>query len=90
VTAARRPPLRRHAQPQRSLEGLLKDWQSGPPDVALAARLLDQAEQALGGGTPLPADLWHRWLDTTRRRPFLRSLPDRAQRHRWPTWPSRP
>lgn len=69
--------------PLDALEGPLKDWQSGPPDATLAARLLDQAEAAVRRPEPLPAAFWHRWLDVTRRSPYLRALAGRAERHRW-------
>ncbi len=69
--------------PLDTLDGLLRDWQSGPPDPALAARLLDQAEAAVRLPEPLPAAAWHRWLDVTRRSPYLCALADRPQRHRW-------
>lgn len=64
-----------------SLPESLGRWESAPcPDRAL--ELLGSAEAALSSEGAAPA-LWHRWLDTTRRREHLLALPDRAARHRW-------
>ncbi len=45
-----------------------------------ALRLLGAADSP---GPGVSASLWHRFLDTTRRPRFLRSLPAREDRHRW-------
>jgi long-subunit acyl-CoA synthetase (AMP-forming) len=68
----------------RSLASMLDAWEdpAREPDgrSAAAAALLSAAEAAAGRA---PAALWHRFLDATRRPGFLRSLPTRADRHRW-------
>ncbi|HYN40694.1 MAG TPA: AMP-binding protein, partial [Thermoanaerobaculia bacterium] len=63
------------------LEESLARWESGP-STERSVELLDAAEATLSSGGVAPA-LWHRWLDTTRRRDHLLALPDRATRHRW-------
>ena len=70
----------------RALRDLLDEWdeRAASPEAegltAGALRLLAAAESAEAG---MPAPLWHRFLDTTRRPRFLQSLPGRADRHRW-------
>jgi long-subunit acyl-CoA synthetase (AMP-forming)/GNAT superfamily N-acetyltransferase len=63
------------------LEESLARWESAP-SVERSVELLDAAEAALTSDGAAPA-LWHRWLDTTRKRDHLLALPDRAARHRW-------
>jgi long-chain acyl-CoA synthetase len=65
---------------------LLEEWEEhaeAPRGEGLSAKALAVlgAAESAGPGTPLP--LWHRFLDTTRRPPFLQALPGRAERHRW-------
>lgn len=67
--------------PAPRLPDSLARWESAPSDDR-AISLLEAAEAALRAGG-LPATLWHRWLDVTRRREHLFALPDRAHRHRW-------
>jgi len=51
---------------------------NGPVILELAERLLAGPDGERG-----PADAWHRYLDATRKSPFLQSLPDREARERW-------
>ncbi|MBK8597270.1 MAG: GNAT family N-acetyltransferase [Holophagales bacterium] len=63
------------------LEESLARWESAPsPECSV--ELLEAATAALDTNGAAPA-LWHRWLDTTRRREHLLALPDRPARHRW-------
>ena len=55
------------------LEESLARWESAPSPER-AVELLDAAEAALASDGVAPA-LWHRWLDTTRRREHLLALP---------------
>ncbi|RPJ72946.1 MAG: long-chain fatty acid--CoA ligase, partial [Acidobacteria bacterium] len=69
-------------------EGIMLDaleaWEhhAGEPDRPSAAAL-DLLAAAEGAGASVPATLWHRFLDATRRPRFLQSLPTRADRYRW-------
>ena len=63
------------------LEESLARWESAPSPER-ADDLLGAAEAALAG-SPVAPQLWHRWLDATRRRGHLLALPDREARHRW-------
>ena len=62
--------------------GMLPADGATPPDSGAALDLVAAAERALAGGT-VPAGTWHRYLDGTRRREFLLSLPDATARTRW-------
>ena len=53
-----------------------------PPVPEAAFALVEAAERALAAGS-VPATTWHRYLDLTRRREFLRALPDAGARTRW-------
>lgn len=53
-----------------------------PAGAECALEVLAAAEQALLGGS-VPAAVWRRYLDVTRRRSFLLALPDAALRTRW-------
>ena len=50
-------------------------------EQTLALRVLEAADASLAEGAP--AELWHRFLDLTRRPPFLKALCTRGARHRW-------
>ncbi|MFW5739438.1 MAG: AMP-binding protein, partial [Myxococcota bacterium] len=53
---------------------------------ACALALIQAAERAVeDSASPAPSEreTWHRFLDVTRRSPFLLALPDAAQRSRW-------
>lgn len=63
------------------LDESLARWESAP-SADRAGELLEAAGAALLSGDVAPP-LWHRWLDSTRRRDHLLALPDRAARHRW-------
>jgi long-subunit acyl-CoA synthetase (AMP-forming) len=63
------------------LEESLARWESAP-STECSVELLEAATAALDTNGAAPA-LWHRWLDTTRRREHLLALPDRPARHRW-------
>ena len=63
------------------LEESLARWESAP-SAERSVELLDAAEAALASDGAAPT-LWHRWLDTTRRRDHLLALPGRTARHRW-------
>lgn len=63
------------------LEESLARWDSAPA-TERAVELLGAAQAALSSAGAAPA-LWHRWLDTTRRRTHLLALPDRTARTRW-------
>ncbi len=63
------------------LQESLARWESAP-STERSVELLDAAESALASGGVAPL-LWHRWLDVTRRRDHLLSLPGRTERHRW-------
>ena len=53
-----------------------------PPESEAALAVVKAAEQSLGAAG-IPAETWHRYLDLTRRREFLLSLPDADARRRW-------
>ncbi len=57
----------------------------GEPDPGGALDLLEQAERILADDLDgeISVEEWHRYLDWTRRRRFLGSLPDRKTRARW-------
>ncbi len=63
------------------LEESLARWESAP-SAERSVELLAAAEAALASDGAPPA-LWHRWLDTTRKRDHLLALPDRGARERW-------
>ena len=69
------------------LESRVSGWEGRPPEPPegareAALRLLDAAEAARRRGT-VPALLWHRFLDATRRPRFLQALGAREARDRW-------
>ncbi|MGE5402447.1 MAG: GNAT family N-acetyltransferase [Ignavibacteriales bacterium] len=65
----------------------LEKWQTNKTetDSTSACRVLSLAETILNSGPGLQTDaeLWHRYLDTTRHSVFLRSLSGRSERYRW-------
>jgi long-subunit acyl-CoA synthetase (AMP-forming)/GNAT superfamily N-acetyltransferase len=71
----------------KRLEARLAEWAerpAGPPEAAreAASALLEAAEMARRDAA-VPAALWHRFLDATRRPRFLRALGPREARERW-------
>ncbi len=52
--------------------------ENGPALLRAAEEMLDGPEGQRG-----EAELWHRYLDWTRRSPWLKSLPGREERERW-------
>ena len=67
--------------PASRLDTAFSRWESAPSSER-AVELLGAAESALASGA-LPPALAHRWLDATRRREHLLSLPGREERHLW-------
>jgi long-subunit acyl-CoA synthetase (AMP-forming) len=67
------------------LESRLDAWQGRPSASTEAARASARAllEAALSARRETRAALWHRFLDETRRPPFLQALGEREDRHRW-------
>ncbi len=70
---------------QGRLEAVLGDWSADIGSRATAKALLETAEELLTGDTVagVPKELWHRYLNETRRPDFLHALPDRSARERW-------
>ncbi len=70
---------------KQKLEQLLLDWQSQVGSAASALTLLRDVEAILaaGEGEAIPNELWHRYLDETRRCSYLQALPDDEIRSRW-------
>jgi len=70
---------------QGTLEASLANWLANPGSTDAGLDLLTTAEGLLGaqGLTATPPELWHRYLDETRRSVFLQALPDAAARNRW-------
>lgn len=69
---------------QHRLQDLLDAWLADPtPPAALA--LLEEAEKILAAGAVglVAPELWHLYLNETRRTVFLRALPDAPARERW-------
>jgi long-chain acyl-CoA synthetase len=71
----------------RALESRLDAWrrsEGAAPEAARAgaAALVEAAEAALREPAT-PAELWHRFLDETRRTRYLEALGSREARHRW-------
>ncbi len=70
---------------QGSLEASLGDWLASRGSTDAALDLLTTAEGLLGTQDPSvsPHELWHQYLNETRRPVFLQALPDAAARVRW-------
>jgi len=70
---------------QRSLEAGLGNWLAnlGSPEAAMA--LLTAADKMLASGraSEVPDEVWHRYLNETRRTVFLQALPDDQARNWW-------
>ncbi|MBT8395522.1 MAG: hypothetical protein KJN92_01090, partial [Gemmatimonadetes bacterium] len=67
------------------LEARLGTWLAELGSAEHALNLLETAEGLLGatGAAGVPPDVWHRYLNETRRPEFLQALPDPATRERW-------
>jgi len=70
---------------QGRLEASLGNWLANLGSTEPALELLSTAESLLGPDSPsqAPEELWHRYLNETRRPAFLQALPDSASRFRW-------
>ncbi|NNM04385.1 MAG: AMP-binding protein, partial [Gemmatimonadetes bacterium] len=67
------------------LEARLGTWLAELGSAEHALNLLETAEGLLGatGAAGVPPDVWHRYLNETRRPEFLQALPDPTTRERW-------
>ncbi len=70
---------------QQKLQKHLADWQSQAGSAESALTLLRTVQELLASGDDeaIPKELWHRYLDETRRCPYLQALPDDKSRSQW-------
>ena len=70
---------------QGRLETSLGNWLADLGSTDRALDLLSTAEGLLEGEAPsgVPVELWHRYLNETRRPKFLQALPEPEARNRW-------
>ena len=70
---------------QGRLEAGLGNWLANLGSEAAALALLEAAEELQAATSPevTSPDVWHRYLNETRRPSFLQALPDPETRHRW-------
>ena len=70
---------------QGALEASLGNWLANLGSTEAALGLLETAEDLLAakGFSETPPEIWHRYLNDTRRTVFLQALPDPTARDRW-------